>query len=49
MQLPQVNVIDAHALQGTVQFLFRLFRRTRIGLGRQVKMCAMLIQPGCDA
>ena len=37
MQLPQVHVIDAHAFQGALQFLFRLLRCTGIGFRRQVE------------
>src|SRR5260370_5381247 len=38
VQLPPVHVIDASALQGAMQFLRRLPRRARTGLGRCIQL-----------
>src|SRR5579884_913474 len=46
MQLPQVHIIDAHAFQRTMQFLFRLFRRAHPGLSCQKELLPVLLQPG---
>src|SRR6266702_3169388 len=49
MQLPQIHIIDAHAFQGAVQFLFCLSHCTSISLRRHVELRAIPVQPGSDA
>src|SRR5215469_3610998 len=38
VQLPQVDVIDAHALQGAMQLFCRFPRRASAGLGRYIEL-----------
>ena len=48
MQLPQVDMVDAEALQGAMQLLARSIRLSLPGFGSKKEPARLALQPGGD-